>query len=204
MDYNQLPSQEVIDKTIAGLQARNVEVHFVQNKAEALATLKELIPAGAELNTASSTTLEQIGFTDMLKSKEHPWKNWKDKILAETDPAKQRELRKQSLSTPYFIGSIHALTEDGQALDASNSGSQIPGYAFASDNVIWVIGAQKIVPTLQDGFDRIAKHVVPLEDKRMKSTGAPGTKWSQTYIFHYASMPWRKYHVILVNEVLGF
>jgi L-lactate utilization protein LutC len=203
MDYTKIPPQDVINKTAEAVKAQNVNVYQVDSKEEALAKLKELLPAGAEIMTASSTTLDQIGFVDILKSKNHPWKNLKDAIVAEKDPAKQAALRKQSLTSEYFLGSVHAVTQQGELVVASASGSQIPGYAFASDNVIWVAGAHKIVPTLQDAFERIEKHTVPLEDKRMKSVGMSGTKWSHTYVFKYNIMP-RKLHLILVKEALGF
>ncbi len=204
MSYDTLASQETIDKTLAAMRAKSYDVHFVQNKAEALEKLKSLIPAGEDLMTGGSTTLNEIGFVDILKSKNHSWKNWKDMILAESDAVKQNELRVKSVAAKYFIGSIHALTEDGATLSASASGSQLPAYAFTSDHVVWVIGAQKIVKDWEDGIKRIKEHCVPLEDARMKSTGAPGTSLSKILIFDHEIMPNRKIHVILVNEKLGF
>jgi len=44
----------------------------------ALKRIINLIPPGKEVMTGSSTTLDQIGFTEMLKSGKHPWKNLKD------------------------------------------------------------------------------------------------------------------------------
>lgn len=204
MNYDTIPSSSVIEKTIASLTARNVTVHLVQNASEALEAVKSLIPHGAEVMTGSSTTLEQIGFVDLLKSDQHPWRNLKDAIVAEADPVTQTQLRKASVSADYFLGSVHALTEEGQAVIASASGSQLPSYAFSSDNVIWVAGAHKIVPTLNDAFTRINEYVFPLEDARMKATGAPGSVLSKVLIFEREIMPNRHVHLVLVKEVLGF
>jgi L-lactate utilization protein LutC len=204
MDYQTLPATEVMTKVATALQERNVTVHLVQNRSEALAKVQELIPAGGEMMTAGSTTLEQIGLVDLLKSGNHPWTNLKDAIMAEKDPAKQNELRKKSVTAAYFLGSVHALTEDGTMLVASATGSQLPGYAFSSDTVIWVVGAQKIVPDLETAFRRVREYVFPLEDERMKSVGYPGSTFGKWFIFEREIMPNRKVHLILVNEAVGF
>src|SRR3989344_2573254 len=47
------------------------------------------------------------------------------------------------------------LTKDGHVLIASRSGSQIPGYAYGADHVIWVVGAQKLVDDIDEGIKRI-------------------------------------------------
>jgi len=203
MNYIDLANQATIEKTIEALKGRNIHPQFVQTQAEAIEAIKKLIPDSATVMTGSSTTLNQIGFTDLLKSGDHPWNNLKGAIVTETNPAKQAELRRQSSLAQFFLGSVHAITEDGIALIASASGSQLPAYAFTSDNVIWVVGAQKIVPTLDDAFKRVREFVFPLEDARMKSTGAPGSTFGKWLIFEREIMP-RKIHLILVNEVLGF
>jgi len=202
--YDRLASREAVGRAIEALKPRGVAAELVNTKEEALSKLKSLIPAGAEIMTGSSTTLEQIGFVELLKSGKHPWKNFKDVLLAEKDQAKQTALRKKSVTIDYFIGSVHAVTENGEVLIASASGSQIPSYAFSSDNVIWVAGAQKIVPNLEEGFRRIREYCFPLEDKRMKSIGFPGSAIGKILLFEREIMPNRKIRLIFVNEKLGF
>ncbi len=204
MTYDILASPESIQKAAAGLSSRNVTVHIVNNREEALEKVKSLIPDGAEVMTGSSTTLEQIGFVDLLKSGKHPWKNLKDAIVTEKDPAKQGILRKRATLSDYFLGSVHAVTESGETVTASNSGSQLPSYAFSSDNVIWVVGAQKIVPDLEAGMKRVREYVFPLEDQHMKSLGYPGSNISKMFIFEKEIMPSRKIQMVLVKEALGF
>ncbi len=183
MKYDILASKETVEKTMKALKPRGINTEFVNKKEDALNRLKKLIPPGAEVMTGGSTTLDQIGFTDMLKSGKHPWKNLKDAILAEKDPAKQAELRKKSVTSEYFLGSVHAVTGTGEILIANATGSAIPSNSFSSDNVIWVVGTQKVVPDLEEGFRRIREYCVPLEDKRMKSIGYPRTTIGKILLF---------------------
>jgi hypothetical protein len=202
--YDTLADETTVLNLIPLLRERGIEADYVATGAEALARLTGLIPAAAEVNSGFSTTLEQIGFVDLLKTGSHKWINIKAGILAETDPMKQHQLRRKGVLSEYFLGSVHAVTEQGQTLTASGTGSQIPAYAYSSPNVIWVVGTHKIVPTLADGFNRINDYVFPLEDRRMKALGFPGTSLSKIMVIEREVSPLRKLRMILVNERLGF
>lgn len=203
MDWEKLADRETIRKAIEAVRSRGIGAELVEKREDALQRLREIIPAGAEVMTGGSTTLEQIGFVELLKSGKHPWKNLKDEMFAEKDAAKQAGLRKGSVNAQYFLGSVHAVAETGEIVVASATGSQIPSYAFSSDNVIWIVGAQKIVPTLEQGLRRVREHSLPLEDKRMKSIGYQGSAIGKILIFEREIMQ-RKITLIFVNEMLGF
>lgn len=153
----------------------------------------------------SSRTLEEIGFVDYLKSGTHGWKNLHEEILAETDPMKKSVLRKQAVLSDYYLGSVHAVAETGEFVIASNSGSQLPHIVFASPNLIFVVGTQKIMPALDAALARVREYVLPLEDAHMKSLGMPGSAISKLLIFERENVFMkRKVSVIFVNEKLGF
>lgn len=204
MDYTKLQTKEVVEKTIKILKSRGINAEYVETGRDALERLKELIPSGAEIMTGGSTTLDQIGFTDLLKSEKHSWINLKEEILKEKDPIKQTELRKRSVTSQYFLGSVHTVSQTGEIIVASASGSQLPAYVYTSDNVIWVVGTHKITPNLEEALRRVREHSLPLEDKRMKSIGYPGSTIGKLLIFEREIMPNRKLRLIFVNEVLGF
>ncbi len=204
MNYETIPADETVAKTAAALAERNFNPIVVNTKEEALEKIKSLIPAGASVMNGSSTTLNQIGFVDYLRAGNTGWDNLHEAILAEKDPAKQMELRKQSILAQYFLGSVQAITESGQLLVASASGSQLPSYVFSSPNVILVAGTNKIVPTIENALARLKEYVFPLEDQRMKDGGAPGSVIGKVLIYEREIMPARKINIILVNEKLGY
>ncbi len=207
MDYQSLPSPDRIQKTITALQSHGITVTFVESKEAALSQIQNLIPVAASMMTGASVTLQQIGLEAFLKGGSHPWWNMKATILAEKDPVQQAVLRKQSTLAEYYLGSVHAITESGEILIASATGSQLPAYAYSSNHVIWVAGAQKIVPTLDDAFRRLREFVQPLEDQRLKQIFGPEAKGviGKILVFERESpMLRRSINLILVNEVLGF
>ncbi len=198
-------SSKSVKKTITALTENNFIPIYVNTKEEALAKIGELIPQGVSVMNGSSETLREIGFTELLKNGGHKWENLHDAILAEPDMTKQAQLRRQSVLSDFYLGSAHAVTETGEIVIASNSGSQLPHLAFTSPNVILVIGAQKITPTLTDAFRRIEEYVIPLEDERMKGVYGFGTTHTKTLVLHKENpMIGRKVYIIIVNERLGF
>ncbi len=206
MDYTTLASSETVARTAAALKERGIsEVLTLNTKEEALAKIKELIPAGVTVMNGSSVTLEQIGYIEYLKSGQHPWINPKEKILAEKDPAKQTMLRRQSVVSDYYLGSVHAVAETGEMIIASNTGSQLPHIVFTSPNLIFVVSTQKIVPTFDDAMHRLRDYVVPLEDKHMRELYNIGTTLSKIVIFNHENpVAKRTVRVLFVNEKLGF
>ncbi len=205
MLYDTIADNNTVAKTIAALKEKGVEAEVVQTRAEALAKIKELIPAGASVMNGASVTLEEVGFVEYLKGGQHGWNNLHEAILSEKDPAKQSLLRKQSVLSDYYLGSAHAVAETGELVIASNTGSQLPHIVFTSPNIIFVIGMQKIVPTLDEAMKRLWEYVVPLEDKHMMGLYGVHTALNKIVIWNgESSMIKRNVRMILVNEKLGF
>lgn len=205
MEFSQLASDASIKKTAEALKKRNVETIIVENRAEALEEIKSLIPNGASINNGSSTTLEEIGFVNFLKEGKHEWNNLHAAVISEKDPERQAELRRLSSFADYYLGSVHALSENGEMVIASATGSQLPPLAFTSKNILLVVSTQKIVPNLDAAFRRVREHVVPLEDDRMKSSGAAGTILAKILVMEQEpQFMGRKVVVVLVKEKLGF
>lgn len=205
MDFKTLATPESISKTSVSLIENHFEPIQVASKEEALKKIRDLIPDGASVMNGASETLREIGLIDVLKAKDHPWRNLHDGILQETDGVKQERLRSESVLSDYYLGSVHALTENGEMIISSNSGSQLPHLAFTSPSIILVVGAQKIVPTLADAFKRIEEYVIPLEDVRMKEVYGYGTLHAKTLILRRENPAiGRKIYVLIVNESLGF
>lgn len=77
-----------------------------------------------------------------------------------------REMTKLGASPEFVLGSVHAVTEDGELLIASATGSQLSAEAYSGGKVIFLAGTQKIVKDIQEGLKRIYEYSYPLEDER--------------------------------------
>jgi hypothetical protein len=206
MDFSSLPAIDIVRQTVNAAETRGISVELLDAKKDALERIKAIIPAGATVMTGASLTLREIGFEELLISKNHPWKNLKDDIVAEKDPKKQSLLRKQAMMADYFLGSVHAVSMTGEMVVASATGSQIAPYAFASQNIIWVAGIQKITRSVDEGLLRIREYIMPHEEERMRAMtgGKMGTTFGKALIFS-REVPFlgRIVKLLLVKEKVG-
>lgn len=112
------------------------------------------------------------------------------------------EIRKLGAAPDYIIGSAHAITDAGEIVVGSGSGSQLGAYAYAGGHVILVVGHQKLVRDLDEGLRRVREYSLPREYVRMQGLGYPGSLLAKTLIIHYERSG--RTEVILVPETLGF
>ncbi len=204
MDYSKIPNNETIEKTIGVLKNHGIDTILVENKKQALKKVLENIPEGSKIMNGSSTTLIQIGFSEMLKSGNHKWKNLHEDILKEPDYGKQSDLRRKALTeTDYFLCSVNAISEDGKLVAVDASGSRVGALPFAAKKVLIVAGANKIVPNLEAAFDRIRNYVINLENERAMKVYGMKSNLSKWVIIEKESTP-NRIQLILVKEALGF
>ncbi|MFA6105665.1 MAG: LUD domain-containing protein [Patescibacteria group bacterium] len=201
--FNKIPSQTTIQNTIAALRNNNIEAFLVQNGEEAKRKFWEIVPEGAEVMNMTSVTLGSIGLDKEIEGSTDI-KSVRSQLLKMDRKTEGSQMQKLGAAPDFVIGSVHAVTQDGHVLIASNTGSQLPAYAYGSSRVIWIVGAQKIVKDIDAGTRRIYEYVLPLESERAKvAYGAPGSAVNKMLIFSRETQPGRV-TMILVNEVLGY
>lgn len=201
--WTDLPSDEVLEKTVKALAENGMETQIVETGEEAKKKALELIPRGAEVMTMSSQTLEAIGLISQI-NESGDYDAVKPKLMAMDRATQGVAMKKLGVAPEWSVGSANAVTEDGRVVVASNTGSQIPGYAYGATHVIWVVGTQKIVKNLDEAFNRINDYVLPLEAERInKVHGAPGSYVSKMLIFNQ-EITADRIKIIFVKEKLGF
>jgi L-lactate utilization protein LutC len=190
-----------LERAAAALSAHGFAVEILADAAAARTRIKDLIPAGASVFTGASETLRLSGIDeDINKSRRYD----SLKSRPPLDRATQRNEIWAALSTPdVMVGSVAAVTETGSLVAASASGSQLPGYAGAAARVIWVVGAQKVVPDLAAALRRVEEHCLPLESERaMRAYGQPSAI-NRVLILNAEPDPGRG-TVLLLREAIGF
>jgi hypothetical protein len=195
-----VPAQR-LERAAAALTARYFAVEILDDAAAARARVKELIPEGASVFTGASETLRLSGIEEDI-NKSGRYDSLKSR--PPMDRATQRNEIWAALSTPdVLVGSAAAVTETGSLVAASASGSQLPGYAGAAARVIWVVGAQKVVPDLTAALRRVEEHCLPLESERaMRVYGRPSAI-NRVLILNAEPEPGRG-TVLLLREAIGF
>ena len=201
VDFAAPASEAELEALAEKLRARNFEVVIVQDGAEAKAEVLKRIPEGAQVHSGKSKTLEDAGlFKEFMEGDRFDFVR---KRTMKLDPKTQRdEIRKLGAAPDVMVNSAHAVTDEGQIVITSASGSQIGPIASGAGRLILVIGSHKIVPDLDAAFRRIREHVFPYEDARLREAMGIGTKITRTLILDQDFLPGRT-TVILVREPIG-
>jgi hypothetical protein len=201
LDFTAAAPASELEALADKLRARNFEVVIVKDGAEAKAEVLKRIPDGAVVHSGKSKTLEDAGiFTEFMESGRYDFVR---KATMKMDRNTQRdEMRKLGAAPDFMVNSAHAVTQDGQIVITSASGSQIGPIASGAGKLILVIGGQKIVPDLDAAFRRIKDYVFPYEDARLRETMGIGTKITRTLILEQDFIPGRT-TVVLVREPIG-
>jgi hypothetical protein len=199
--FAQAATEERIQKVKAALENNGFKVKVVDNLKEARDEVIGLIPGKSEVFTATSKTLDEAGLTEELNSDKYV--SVRNKFMAlYGQPEKELEMKRIGAASDYALGSVHAITEDGKALIASASGSQIPNYAYGAKNFIWLVGSQKLVKDINEALDRIENYTFYLEDERAQK--AYGAHSSLNKILVYRKEPAGRGTIILIREPIGF
>ena len=201
VDFSAPAPEAELDALAEKLRERNFEVVIVQNGEEAKAEVLKRIPEGARVHSGKSKTLEDAGlFKEFMENERYDFVR---RTTMKLDLRTQRDdIRKLGAAPDVMVNSAHAITESGQIVITSASGSQIGPIASGAGKLILVIGSQKIVPDLDTAFRRIRDYVFPYEDARLREQMGIGTKITRTLILESDFMPGRT-TVILVRNPIG-
>ena len=200
--FEQLADEKTIEKTVSSLKENGIETFVVKNGEEAKKKVLELLPERSEVMNMTSVTLDTIGVSKEIQES-GKFNSVHKKLMSMDRNTQGSEIRKLGTTPEWVIGSVHAVTEDGKVLIASNSGSQLPAYAYGAEHVIWVVGTQKIVKDVDGGIKRIYEHSFPLEDERARKAYGVGSGVNKILIVNKEISSGR-ITMILVKEKLGF
>jgi hypothetical protein len=151
--------------------------------------------------TNTSVTLQETGIADAINDGGR-YDSARNKMMALDYATQLREMKAVAGQADYALGSVHAVTHDGRLFIASASGSQLASYAWGAANVIFVVGAQKLVPTAEAARERIFEHSLKLEDARAYAAYGQNSFVGKILEIHQ-ELPGR-IHVVLIRQSVGF
>jgi hypothetical protein len=196
-----LPDEEMLSATVAALEEHGFETEVVDDLDAARAAVLARIPLGASVMTNPSVTLEETGIAGAID--EGGAYDSARMRLSTLDRATQLEQIKAIFIQPDFaLGSVQAVTRGGTLVIASALGSQLASYAWGAANVIFVVGAQKLVADLDAARERIYDHSLGLESVRTLDAYGQSSRVGKILEIHQEEP--ERIRVVLIREAVGF
>ena len=199
--FTALPDEKTLAATAGALEEHGFSVEVVDDLNAAREAVLARIPVGSSVMTNTSMTLQDTGIADAI-NRSGLYDSSRSKMRALGLAPQVQQAKVISGQPDYALGSAHAVTRDGTLVIASASGSQLGSYAWGAANVIFVVGAQKLVPTLGAAHQRIYQHSLPLEDARAQAAYGQHSRVGKILEI-YQESPGR-IHVILIRKPVGF
>ena len=199
--FTALPDAQELAATVVALEEHGFSVEVVDGPDDARTAVLARIPAGSSVMTNTSVTLQETGIADAINDG-GPYESARNKMFALDFETQAQQMKAIGGQPGYALGSVHAVTRDGTLVIASASGSQLASYAWGAASVIFVIGAQKLVPDLDTAHDRIYQHSLKLEDARAQAAYGQHSSVGKVLEIHQ-ELPGR-IHIVLIRQQVGF
>ena len=200
--FTALPDEQVLQATVVALEEHGFSVEVVDGLGAARAAVLARIPDGSSVMTNTSVTLAETGIADAVNDGGGRWESARNAMFALDFATQAQQMKAIGGQPDYALGSVHAITAGGTLVIASASGSQLASYAWGAANVIFVAGAQKLVPDLAAAHQRIYTHSLPLEDARAQAAYGQHSQVGKILEIHQ-ELPGR-IHLVLIREAVGF
>jgi hypothetical protein len=199
--FTALPDDQTLEATVVALEEHGFSVEVADDPGAARQAVLARIPRGSSVMTNTSVTLSETGIADAINDG-GPYESARNKMFALDFETQAQEMKVIGGQPDYALGSVHAITRDGTLVIASASGSQLASYAWGAANVIFVVGAQKLVPTLDAARERIYQHSLKLEDARAQAAYGQHSSVGKILEIHQ-ELPGR-IHIVLIRQPVGF
>jgi acyl-CoA hydrolase len=196
-----LPDGPTLASAVTALEEHGFSVEVVDDLDAARQAVLARIPQGSSVMTNTSVTLQETGLADAINGG-GGYESARNRMFALDFATQAQEMKAIGGQPDYALGSVHAITRDGTLVIASASGSQLASYAWGAANVIFVVGAQKLVPTLEAAHQRIYQHSLVLEDARAIAAYGQHSSVGKILEIH-TELPGR-IHVVLIRQAVGF
>ena len=152
--------KEIISKTIEALKANNIEVFYAENKEEIPDIVKDILNKGDTISCGGSMTLKECGVDALMRSGDY---NFLDR--AKTDDVEK--LYRDCFSADAYLTSANAVTEKGELVNVDGNANRVSCITFGPKKVIFVVGANKIVKDINEGFKRVKTVAAPKNAVRL-------------------------------------
>src|SRR6185295_2057908 len=196
-----LPDERALQATVVALEEHGFSVEVVDDLDAARKAVLAHIPLGSSVMTNTSVTLAETGIADAINDG-GPYESARNKMFALDFATQAQEMKAIGGQPDYALGSVHAITRDGTLVIASASGSQLASYVWGAANVIFVVGAQKLVPSMDAARERIYEYSLKLEDARAYAAYGQNSFVGKILQIHQ-ELPGR-IHVVLIRRAVGF
>lgn len=153
-----------IDKTMKNLEKNNMQVHYVETKAQIPEKVCELLKDGDTVGVGGAMTLFESGVIDLLRSGRY---KFLDRYEEGLTGEQINKIFIDSFSADAYISSANAITENGELYNVDGNSNRVAAICFGPKSVIIIAGYNKLVKDLNEAIIRVKTIAAPANATRL-------------------------------------
>lgn len=147
-----------IKSIIKALEDKNIDAVFAPKKEDIVPVVKGLLNKDAVITNGGSMSVIESGVDKLIENGDY---NYYNRFREGITPEEQLEVYKKVLESDFYFCSANALTENGELINVDGNCNRISAISFGPKKVIMIVGANKIVKDINEGFLRVKKIAAP-------------------------------------------
>ncbi len=149
---------ERIEKTLKALEKNNMKPFYAEKKEDIIPIIESLIEKKQTVAFGGSMTLDSLEAVEFIRKGDY---NIIDRYAEGITPKERQQKFREAFFANVFLTSSNAITVKGDLVNVDGVGNRVAAMIYGPDSVIVVAGVNKIVDTIEEGFDRIKKIACP-------------------------------------------
>lgn len=186
-----------------------MKVIFVKDRFDALDVAKRYIKDGISIGFGGSMSVKEIGLLEYILSLKSVkvFNQYEVGISMEENTKRRRE----GICSDLFVTGTNALSVNGELINIDGNGNRVAAMIFGPKKVLVIAGVNKIVDSVEEGFERIKRVAIPKNIERINAMSIKNGKkpiYNENNIankFVYINGDEKgRTTIILIDEELGF
>ena len=146
-----------VEKALATLQENGFAARYFATAAETADALCAEI-RGKTVGIGGSVTVEQLGLFERLSRENSVFWHWRQPAA---DAIRQAE------GAEVYLLSANAVSETGELVNIDGTGNRVAASLSGHERVIFLVGVNKLAPTLEEAIVRARNIAAPLNARRL-------------------------------------
>lgn len=151
-------NRRMAEHVIEGLKKRNMEGFYCGTKEEAAKLIMEMIEPGSKVTWGGSASVGALGLKEAIQAGDY-------KVIDYPMEEKEKAgspIYGQVVCADYFLMGTNAITVNGELINVDGASNRVGCLVHGPKHVIVIAGLNKLVRTVEDGYNRIQTQLCPI------------------------------------------
>lgn len=150
--------RKIAEHVIEGLKKRNMEGYYCATGEDAVKMVLDMIEPGSKVTWGGSDSVKSLGLRTKIAEGDYQVIEYPEEEKREAGSP----IYGQVVCADYFLMGANAITVNGELINIDGASNRVGCLVHGPKHVIVIAGLNKLVKTIEDGYNRIQTQVCPI------------------------------------------